>query len=150
MVSLLSLGIKECFNAQTEQTANLILESHCRWVAMLTGFSVSIYQSTPLWHNVLMYQCPHQPTSSKHKVKCVFLLLCCVMLGWRDAAGRDVWLCVVDEAQLAINDLYSCLVSYVCSDQEDTWRMCKSEYNVNTYSHKTLSGIGAVCRWFKL
>lgn len=88
MASLLSLGIKECFNAQTEQTANLILESHCRWVAMLTGFSVSIYQSTLLWHNVLMHQCPHQPTSSKHKVKCVFFLLCCVTLGWRGAAGR--------------------------------------------------------------
>lgn len=40
-----SLYYAASFNPHTEQTAHLILESDCRWVAALAGFSLSIYQT---------------------------------------------------------------------------------------------------------
>ena len=36
---------QEALIPHTEQTGNLILESHCRWVVALAGFPLSIYQS---------------------------------------------------------------------------------------------------------
>lgn len=76
-------------NPFIHQTENLILESHCRWVAALTGFfALNLSVCVNMKESVNASQCLHQ--CSPHQTQgqmCDFLLFCHVTLKRRNKWG---------------------------------------------------------------
>lgn len=105
------------FNPHTEQTENLILESDCRWVAALAGFSLSIYQSA--WTRVrLSVHCGVSINPSPANT--------------RSNVWYSRWRCVImcGSWGMASNKLPFFMCGFI--------HYLESGCNVNTYSHKML------------